>query len=84
MIPKLNFRFSPHDMKKHANTSAPVGLGSVFSTNRLGMIEDGESFTLGINFKKQKINEISRIVEIEGVRTDYENLTSYEIEKSIQ
>jgi LPS-assembly protein len=71
-------------MKKHANTSAPVGLGNVFLNNRLGMIEDGESFTLGINFKKQKINEISRSVEIEGVRTDYENLTSYEIEKKLK
>ena len=84
LVPKLNFRFSPHDMKNHANSSAPVGIGSVFSTNRLGMIEDGESFTLGINFKKQKINEISKIVEIEGVRTDYENLTSYEIEKKLK
>jgi LPS-assembly protein len=84
LVPKLNFRFSPHDMKKHASSNAPVGLGSVFLTNRLGMIEDGESFTLGIKFKKQKINEISKIVEIEGVRTDYENLTSYEIEKKLK
>ena len=57
-------------MQRHANSSAPVNISSVFSTNRLGMIEDGESFTLGINFKKQKINKVSKIVEIEGVRID--------------
>ena len=84
LVPKLNFRFSPHDMKKNATSNAPVSIGSVFSTNRLGMIEDGESFTLGIDFKKQKINKISKIVEIEGVRIDYENLTNYEIEKKLE
>ena len=71
-------------MQRHANSSAPVNISSVFSTNRLGMIEDGESFTLGINFKKQKINKVSKIVEIEGVRIDYENLKSYEIEKKLK
>ena len=71
-------------MKRHASTSYPVGLGTVFSANRLGMFETGESFTLGINFKKQKINKISKIVEIEGVRIDYENLTNYEIKKKLK
>jgi LPS-assembly protein len=79
LIPRLNFRISPHDMKRHANSNAGVSINNVFSTNRIGMIETGESLTLGVDFKKQKINQVSRIVEIEGVRTDYENLTSFEI-----
>ena len=71
-------------MKKNANSNAPVSIGSVFSTNRLGMIEDGESFTLGVNFKKQKIDQVSKIVEIGGVRIDYANLTDYEIKKKLK
>jgi LPS-assembly protein len=84
LIPRLNFRISPHDMKRHANSNAGVSINNVFSTNRIGMIETGESLTLGVDFKKQKINQVSRIVEIEGVRTDYENLTSFEIEKQLK
>jgi len=84
LVPKLNFRFSPHDMKKHANSSAPISISNVFSNNRLGMIEDGESFTLGINFKEQKINEIFKIIEVKNSKIDYENLTNYEIEKKLK
>ena len=84
LMPKLNFRISPHDMKRHANTSAGVSISNVFSTNRIGMIETGESFTLGVDFKKQKINQVSKIVEIDGVRTDFENLTNSKIENQLK
>ena len=84
LMPKLNFRISPHDMKKNANTSAVVNIGNVFSTNRIGMIETGESLTLGVDFKKQKINQVSKIVEIDGVRTDFENLTNSKIENQLK
>ncbi|MDA9128461.1 organic solvent tolerance protein [Candidatus Pelagibacter ubique] len=84
LMPKLNFRISPHDMKKNANTSAIVNIGNVFSTNRIGMIETGESLTLGVDFKKQKINQVSKIVEIDGVRTDFENLTNSKIENQLK
>ncbi|MDC0372817.1 hypothetical protein OAN04_03660 [Candidatus Pelagibacter ubique] len=84
LMPKLNFRISPHDMKRHANTSAGVSINNVFSTNRIGMFETGESFTLGVDFKKQKINQVSKIVEIDGVRTDFENLTNSKIENQLK
>ncbi|MDC0508493.1 organic solvent tolerance protein, partial [Candidatus Pelagibacter ubique] len=84
LMPKLNFRISPHDMKKNANTSAVVNIGNVFSTNRIGMIETGESLTLGVDFKKQKVNQVSKIVEIDGVRTDFENLTNSKIENQLK
>ena len=71
-------------MKRHANTNAGVNISNVFSNNRIGMLETGESFTLGVDFKKQKINQVSRVVEIEGVKIDYENLTSSEIEKQLK
>jgi len=84
LVPRLNFRISPHDMKKYTNTSAGVNISNVFSNNRLGIMETGESITLGVNFKKQKINQVSKIIEIDGVRTDYENLTNYKIEKQLK
>jgi len=84
LVPKLNFRISPHDMKKNANTNKKVNISNVFSTNRIGMIETGESFTIGVDFKKQKINQVSKIVEIDSVRTDYENLIDSEIENQLK
>ena len=82
LVPKLNFRFSPHDMKKHANAGSVVSIDSVFSNSRLGLpVETGESITLGLDFKKQKINQVYNITETDGTRTDYKNLTDSEIEK---
>jgi LPS-assembly protein len=84
LVPKLNFRFSPHDMKKHANASRKLSISNIFSNGRLGMLETGESFTLGVDFKKQKINEVPRVVEIEDLLIDYKDLTSSEIEKQLK
>jgi len=87
LMPRLNFRISPHDMKYHGNTSRRVDAGNVFSSGRLSLgdsFETGESLTMGIDFKKEKINQVNKVVEIEGVRIDYENLTSSEIEKKLK
>ena len=64
--PSLSLRFSPHEMKDNSNGSRRIDISNVFSTNRLGLsdsFEEGESLTLGLNFKKEKINEISEIEE---------------------
>jgi len=87
LTPKLNFRMNPHEMKTHTNTSRRVDIGNVFSTSRLDMedsFEAGESMTLGLDFKKEKINQVSKIVEIEGVKIDHANLTDSEIEKKLK
>ena len=68
LIPKLSFRFSPHDMKNNANTSRRVNTDSVFSSNRLGLgdsLESGESVTVGVDFVKRKKIEENEITEIE-------------------
>jgi LPS-assembly protein len=68
LIPKLNLRISPHDMKYHSNTSRRINIENVFSAGRLGLgdsFETGESLTVGIDFKKEKINQVNKIVEIE-------------------
>ena len=79
LVPRLNFRFSPHDMQKNTNTSRKLSISNVFSRDRLGLIETGESLTLGVEFKKQKINQVFRVVEI-----DYENLTNFEIDENLK
>ena len=86
LIPKLNFRITPHDMKYHSGTNRRIDINNVYSGNRLSLgdsFETGESMTLGIDFKKEKINQVNKVVEIEGVRIDYENLTTSEIEKKL-
>ena len=87
LTPKLNIRFNPHEMKNHVNTSRRIGIGNVFSSSRLDMgdsYEAGESFTLGLDFGKKKVNQVSKVVEIDSVRIDYENLTDNEIEKKLK
>ena len=67
LTPKLKFGISPHEMKYHANTSRRVTIHNVFSNSRLSLgdsFETGESLTMGIDFKKEKINQISNVAEI--------------------
>ena len=66
--PKLSLRFSPHEMKKHSALSRRINIDNIFSSNRLSLsdsFEGGESITLGLNFKKEKINTIDKITEVE-------------------
>jgi len=68
LIPKLSFKFSPHDMKNYANTSRRINAANVFSNNRLTFgdsFESGESITLGVDFTKLKKTEENEITEIE-------------------
>jgi LPS-assembly protein len=68
LIPKLSFRISPHDMKNFSSTGRRITINNVFSNNRLSLgnsFEGGESLTLGIDFKKEKINELDKVTKIE-------------------
>ena len=68
LIPKLSFRISPHDMKNYSSTRRRIDINNVFSNNRLNLensFEGGESLTLGVDFKKEKINELDKVTEIE-------------------
>jgi len=64
--PKLSFRFSPHDMKNNTAQKRRISIDNVFSANRLGFFESGESLTMGLNFKQERVktkNEIREITE---------------------
>jgi len=66
--PKLSLRFSPHEMKNNSNASRRIDVSNVFASNRLSLgnsFETGESITLGLNFKKEKITTNNKIDEIE-------------------
>ena len=59
LTPKISFRFNPNGMKNHSSKSRTIDTSNVFSTNRLGIgnsFEDGRSLTLGLDFKKEKLN----------------------------
>ena len=46
-------------MKNHSSKDRTIDTGNVFSPNRLGIgnsFEDGRSITLGLDFKKEKLN----------------------------
>ena len=68
LTPKLSLRLSPHDMKNHKDTNRRISINNVFSNSRLNLsdsFEAGESLTLGIDFKKEKVDELNTITEIE-------------------
>ncbi|MDB4189391.1 organic solvent tolerance protein, partial [Candidatus Pelagibacter sp.] len=66
--PKLSLRFSPHQMKDNSDESRRIDISNIFSSNRLSLdnsFESGESITLGVNFKKEKVNTANKIDKIE-------------------
>tara|TARA_B100000767_G_scaffold248783_1_gene249941 strand:- start:2621 stop:5254 length:2634 start_codon:yes stop_codon:yes gene_type:complete len=66
--PKISFRLSPHDMKNNKSLGRRIDVNNIFNSNRLSMsnsFEEGESATLGLNFKKEKVYTKNKITEIE-------------------
>tara|TARA_B110001452_G_scaffold147321_1_gene122613 strand:- start:96 stop:788 length:693 start_codon:yes stop_codon:yes gene_type:complete len=55
-------------MKNNSNESRRIDVGNIFSSNRLSLdnsLETGESITLGLNFKKEKVSTNEKINKIE-------------------
>ena len=66
--PKMSVRLSPHDMKNNRELDRRIDISNIFSSNRLSIsdsFESGESITLGLNFKKEKVKTENDISEIE-------------------
>ena len=64
LTPKISFRLNPSDMKDYSTSSNKVNVGNIFSKNRLGFTdtyEAGRSITLGLDFKKEKKNDLEKI-----------------------
>ena len=66
--PKMSLRLSPHEMKNNKDKSRRIDIGNIYTANRLGLIdsfEGGESLTLGLNFKQEKVTKTNQINEME-------------------
>jgi len=65
--PKLSFRVNPSDMRGYKDANRQINTENIFNLNRLGLIdtlESGKNLTLGLNYKKEKINEINKYFEL--------------------
>ena len=64
LTPKISFKFNPSDMKNYSDSSNQIDIGNIFSNNRLGLddtFEAGKSLTLGLDYKKERKDELSKI-----------------------
>jgi len=66
ITPKISFRFNPSDMKNHSTDTRQINVNNIFADNRLGIndsLESGRSLTLGIDYKKEKLDDINKYFE---------------------
>ena len=66
VTPKVSFRFNPSDMKNYSTSEKNITVDNIFSINRLGLddsFEKGKSLTVGIDYKKEKLNNINKYFE---------------------
>ncbi len=67
ITPKISFRINPSDMKNYSTENRLITTDNIFNINRLGIsdsYESGKSLTLGIDFKKEKKEDIEKYFEI--------------------
>ncbi len=65
--PKLSYRINPSSMKFYGNEKRKINSDNIFDINRLGLIdtlESGQNLTLGIDYKKEKLNDINKFFEL--------------------
>jgi LPS-assembly protein len=64
--PKLSLRINPSKMKKYSEENRRIDNDNIFNINRLGLIdtlESGENLTLGIDYKKERLDDINKYFE---------------------
>ena len=66
LTPKISLRYNPTNMKNHADKSRNINTNNIFGLNRLGIgdsFESGRSLTLGIDYKKENIENEDKFIE---------------------
>jgi LPS-assembly protein len=66
LTPKISLGLNPNDMKNYSTADKKINVDNIFYNNRLGIsdsIESGRSLTLGIDYKKEKIEDINKYFE---------------------
>ena len=77
--PKLSLRINPSEMKNYTNENRRINNDNIFNIDRLGLIdtlESGQNLTLGIDYKRERLNNINRYFELNlatVLRTDSNN-----------
>ena len=64
--PKLSLRANPSSMKFYGDEKRKINNDNIFNINRLGLIdtlETGQNLTLGIDYKKEKLDNINKFFE---------------------
>ena len=64
--PKASIRFNPGDMKDYSSSDRSINVDGIFDINRLAIddsFEEGKSLTLGLDYKKTKLNDINKFFE---------------------
>ena len=67
ITPKISFRINPSDMKNYSSDNRLITTDNIFDINRLGVsdsYESGKSLTFGIDFKREKKDDIEKFFEI--------------------
>ena len=65
--PKMSLRINPSGMKSYKNEIRQINIDNIFNIDRLSLfdtLESGESLTLGVDYKKEKIDDINKFFEI--------------------
>ncbi len=66
LTPKASVRFNPGDMKDYSSNERSINVDGIFDINRLAIddsFEEGKSLTLGLEYKKTKLNDINKFFE---------------------
>ncbi len=64
LTPKISLKVNPSNMKDYSDSSNKINVGNIFANNRLGLsdtFESGRSLTLGLNYKKEKKDNLDNI-----------------------
>ena len=59
LSPKISYRVNPGNMKNQSDAERKIDTSNIFDINRLSLgdsFESGQSLTLGLNFKKENLN----------------------------
>ena len=67
LSPKISLKFNPNDMKNYSKAERKINTDNIFNNNRLALedsLEAGKSLTVGIDYKKEKVDEINRFFEM--------------------
>ena len=66
LTPKISLKINPTDMKNYSNEDKTINTDNIFSNNRLGIsdsLESGRSLTVGLDYRKEKLNDINKFFE---------------------